>query len=201
MVGITYGIRPYGDHVMGWTSPRVLGLIGGGLVLLAVFCLDRDQGGPADVPPRAVPDPRLHAPATSRTCSPRSAAAACSSRSSSGCRESGCPCTATTSSTRNRCRRQLYANQQVWEPRAAGHLFVSVTFAPKAAGSAQGFLTIHDSASSTPVTVALAGLAIRGIDKIQHIVYLVKENRSFDSYFGTFPGANGATTGVISTGR
>jgi MFS family permease len=39
MVGITYGIRPYGGHVMGWTSPRVLGLIGGGLVLLAVFCV------------------------------------------------------------------------------------------------------------------------------------------------------------------
>ncbi len=39
MVGITYGIRPYGGHVMGWTSPRVLGLIGGGLVLLGVFCV------------------------------------------------------------------------------------------------------------------------------------------------------------------
>src|SRR5271167_303801 len=39
MVGITYGIRPYGGHVMGWTSPRVLGLIGGGLVLLAVFAV------------------------------------------------------------------------------------------------------------------------------------------------------------------
>lgn len=36
--------------------------------------------------------------------------------------------------------------------------------------------------------------------KIQHIVFIVKENRSFDSYFGTFPGADGATTGVISTG-
>jgi MFS family permease len=39
MVGITYGIRPYGEHVMGWTSPRVLGLIGGGLLLLLVFCV------------------------------------------------------------------------------------------------------------------------------------------------------------------
>ena len=24
MVGITYGIQPYGGHVMGWTNPRVL---------------------------------------------------------------------------------------------------------------------------------------------------------------------------------
>ena len=35
---------------------------------------------------------------------------------------------------------------------------------------------------------------------IQHIVFIVKENRSFDNYFGTFPGADGATTGLISTG-
>src|SRR5262245_6834052 len=37
--------------------------------------------------------------------------------------------------------------------------------------------------------------------KIQHIVYILKENRSFDNYFGTFPGADGATTGMISTGE
>lgn len=36
---------------------------------------------------------------------------------------------------------------------------------------------------------------------IKHIVFIVKENRSFDNYFGTFPGANGATSGPISTGQ
>jgi phospholipase C len=35
---------------------------------------------------------------------------------------------------------------------------------------------------------------------IQHIVFIVKENRSFDTYFGTFPGANGATTAKLSSG-
>jgi len=40
-----------------------------------------------------------------------------------------------------------------------------------------------------------------GINLIQHIVFIVKENRSFDSYFGTFPGAQGATTGQISNGQ
>ena len=30
-----------------------------------------------------------------------------------------------------------------------------------------------------------------GIHKIQHIVLIVQENRSFDSYFGTYPGADG----------
>ncbi len=32
---------------------------------------------------------------------------------------------------------------------------------------------------------------------IQHIVFLIKENRTFDSYFGAFPGVNGTPTGKI----
>jgi MFS family permease len=39
MVGITYGIEPYGHHVMGWTNPLVLGAIGVGIVLLVAFCI------------------------------------------------------------------------------------------------------------------------------------------------------------------
>jgi MFS family permease len=38
MVGITYGIQPYGGHTMGWTSPLVLGCLFGGLALLTLFC-------------------------------------------------------------------------------------------------------------------------------------------------------------------
>src|SRR5512140_3188032 len=30
-----------------------------------------------------------------------------------------------------------------------------------------------------------------GIQKIQHVVIIMQENRSFDSYFGTYPGAEG----------
>jgi phospholipase C len=41
----------------------------------------------------------------------------------------------------------------------------------------------------------------RGMNKIKHIVFIVKENRTFDNYFGTFPGADGATSGTISTGE
>jgi MFS family permease len=37
LVGITYGIQPYGSDPTGWTSPLVLGLIGGGILLLAIF--------------------------------------------------------------------------------------------------------------------------------------------------------------------
>jgi MFS family permease len=39
MIGITYGIEPYGSHVMGWTNPFVLGALAVGVVLLVVFCV------------------------------------------------------------------------------------------------------------------------------------------------------------------
>jgi MFS family permease len=37
LVGITYGIQPYGGHTMGWTDPLVLGLIIGGIAMLGLF--------------------------------------------------------------------------------------------------------------------------------------------------------------------
>ncbi|HET6878345.1 MAG TPA: alkaline phosphatase family protein, partial [Jatrophihabitans sp.] len=51
------------------------------------------------------------------------------------------------------------------------------------------------------VALAVAGLSYPadrahaaepvGIHKIKHIVIIMQENRSFDSYFGTYPGADG----------
>ena len=38
LVGITYGIQPYGESTTGWTSPWVLGSIAIGLGLLVAFC-------------------------------------------------------------------------------------------------------------------------------------------------------------------
>ncbi len=38
LVGITYGIQPYGSHTMGWTSPFVLSMVIGGAALLLLFC-------------------------------------------------------------------------------------------------------------------------------------------------------------------
>ncbi len=35
-----------------------------------------------------------------------------------------------------------------------------------------------------------------GIHNIQHVVMIMQENRSFDSYFGTYPGANGIPPGT-----
>ncbi len=39
LVGITYGIQPYGGHTMGWTSPLVISLIAGGIGVLTIFCV------------------------------------------------------------------------------------------------------------------------------------------------------------------
>ncbi|HUY98654.1 MAG TPA: alkaline phosphatase family protein [Verrucomicrobiae bacterium] len=36
-----------------------------------------------------------------------------------------------------------------------------------------------------------AAARLSGIHRIQHVVMIIQENRSFDSYFGTFPGADG----------
>ena len=39
MVGITYGIEPYGHHTMGWMNPKVIAELSFGVALLVVFSL------------------------------------------------------------------------------------------------------------------------------------------------------------------
>jgi MFS family permease len=39
MIGITYGIEPYGHDTMGWTNPAVLSELGVGAALLLAFCI------------------------------------------------------------------------------------------------------------------------------------------------------------------
>ncbi len=51
-----------------------------------------------------------------------------------------------------------------------------------------GTLALHGS--SGPPTQTLPARH-GGIHKIQHVVVIMQENRSFDSYFGTYPGADG----------
>ena len=50
--------------------------------------------------------------------------------------------------------------------------------------------TAATGARSTPSASAIP----QGIHKIQHVVVIMQENRSFDSYFGTYPGADGLIT-------
>jgi phospholipase C len=33
--------------------------------------------------------------------------------------------------------------------------------------------------------------SIAGLHKLKHLIFIVQENRSFDHYFGTYPGADG----------
>ena len=49
------------------------------------------------------------------------------------------------------------------------------------------------SNQASPSLVKIASGA-KGIAKIDHLIFIVQENRSFDHYFGTFPGANGFPT-------
>ena len=37
LIGVTYGIQPYGGHAMGWTNPAIWVALGGGAALLAAF--------------------------------------------------------------------------------------------------------------------------------------------------------------------
>ncbi len=97
LIGLTYGLQPYGGHTMGWTSPWVLFELIGGVGAAGRLRVHRAAGDRPDVPPRPVPDPGVHRRATWPASCRRSGAAGCSSCSSSGCRGSGCPCTATAS--------------------------------------------------------------------------------------------------------
>jgi phospholipase C len=74
--------------------------------------------------------------------------------------------------------------------KAAGSAMIQVNF------SLKGYSTIQSS--YIPFIPIAPGNASAG--NIKHIVFIIKENRSFDEYFGTFPGANGATSGKISSG-
>jgi phospholipase C len=47
------------------------------------------------------------------------------------------------------------------------------------------------SSGSSPTNPSTSASTATGIHKIQHIVMIMQENRSFDSYFGTYPGADG----------
>ena len=50
------------------------------------------------------------------------------------------------------------------------------------------------------LVVFVTGVFAQTVTPIQHVVFIIKENRSFDHVFGTFPGANGATQGMVSSG-
>ena len=61
--------------------------------------------------------------------------------------------------------------------------------------------SVDGAGSSVPSAPAIIPPAGMGIHSIQHVIVIMQENRSFDTYFGTYPGAdgipmNGATPSV-----
>jgi len=69
-----------------------------------------------------------------------------------------------------------------------------------AAGAAVAVgVTVAASADvdAQPTSVSRPGaVAPVGLHKIRHVIVIMQENRSFDSYFGTYPGARGIPKGV-----
>jgi phospholipase C len=49
--------------------------------------------------------------------------------------------------------------------------------------------------------VPASAAAPPGAEQIKHIVFILKENHTLDNYFGTFPGADGVTSGLTHSGR
>jgi phospholipase C len=70
--------------------------------------------------------------------------------------------------------------------RSLGFVFVavSVCLALVLAGCGNG-------SEQGSATTASGGGSSDGIHKIRHVIVIMQENRSFDSYFGTYPGADG----------
>jgi len=69
-----------------------------------------------------------------------------------------------------------------------------------AASPATLFTQVAPAATSTDLDAAAAGdpLALTrpddaGLGKLDHLIFIVQENRSFDHYFGAYPGADGLT--------
>jgi len=82
-----------------------------------------------------------------------------------------------------------------WQPLARRNLGRAPTFSLADAFPSAGVYEVRAylrwdarniNSYSPPVTVE-----VNGIFKIQHVVVIMQENRSFDQYFGTFPGADG----------
>jgi phospholipase C len=58
------------------------------------------------------------------------------------------------------------------------------------------FLLAIASCGKAPGPSVLSPSGPTGLNKIEHFVFIMQENRSFDSYFGTYPGADGIPADV-----
>jgi phospholipase C len=80
------------------------------------------------------------------------------------------------------------AFRRVLRPVACAALAAATALAGCGAGAHRHVVA---SAGGSGLGVRAARAAPRGIHTIRHVIVVMQENRSFDSYFGTFPGADG----------
>jgi phospholipase C len=64
-----------------------------------------------------------------------------------------------------------------------------------------GFLSSITGGEAAQQAATQARMTEQAKAKIKHIVFIVKENRTFDTMFGTFPGVDGTTTGQMCNGK
>src|ERR671933_2623034 len=58
-------------------------------------------------------------------------------------------------------------------------------------GGAAGLSTRATQPDESAAARTASGAPTGGIQTIKHVIIIMQENRSFDSYFGTYPGADG----------
>jgi phospholipase C len=82
-----------------------------------------------------------------------------------------------------------------WQPVAHARLgpgaTLPINYAFPAEGSYQMRTFLPSSANNINSYSAPVKIDVKWIFKIKHVVVIMQENRSFDQYFGTFPGADG----------
>src|SRR6266571_7267245 len=108
------------------------------------------------------------------------------------------------------------ANRRTSATRRPGRVIAALTVAgllAAACGHAAARTTTHTPteppATSTPAPSGGPGPGPTAVDPtlleqarqhIKHVVFIVKENRTFDTYFGQYPGADGARWGKTCHG-
>lgn len=70
-------------------------------------------------------------------------------------------------------------------------LMVCAVAACTASGEGKAPSSSARSSAAPPASETVTPEPVRGIETLEHLVFVVQENRSFDHYFGTFPGADG----------
>ena len=67
--------------------------------------------------------------------------------------------------------------------------------------SSTGSASAPPVTSTSPATPSSTAEPEPGIEQLEHLIFIVQENRSFDHYFGTFPGADGIPMRADGTPR